>query len=394
MLTGRKHDERVKCVVKPASDLDLTKLRQEIDKLDAILADTLEKRMDIVQQVAAYKDAHNMQVLDREREDRVIAKMAARLKNPDYTVHMKQIMEKIMETSRNLQIGLLADNLKKKKQGEDPICVGYQGVKGSFSHQALEDYFACVPKVEMNYVHFEDVAAAVKNHEIKYGVLPIENSSTGGITEVYDLVRKYDCHIVGEKIIKVDQNLLGLPGATVDGLKQVYSHPQGLEQSREFFKKHPSIELIPFFNTARSAQMVSESKDPSKGAVASRQAAKLYGLEILEANINFNSANHTRFIIIADQPEHRPDADKITVIIATQHEPGSLYKVLQHFYNGGLNMLNLESRPMEGHSWEYFFHIDLTGNLEDPNVRQGLQDVAEYSAYCKILGNYVADGGK
>ena len=343
---------------------DLTKLRQEIDRLDAILTDTLEKRMDVVQQVAAYKDARNMQVLDREREEQVIAKVVGMLKNPSYAPHMKQIMEKIMETSRNLQI----------------------------DHQALEDYFADIAKVEMNFVHFEDVVTAVKNHEIKYGVLPIENSSTGGITEVYDLVRKYDCHIVGEKIIKVDQNLLGLPGASIDNLKQVYSHPQGLEQSREFFRKHPAIELIPFFNTARSAQMVSESGDPAKGAVASRQAAKLYGLEILAANINYNSANRTRFIIIADQPEHRPDADKITVVIATQHEPGSLYKVLQHFYKGGLNMLNLESRPMEGRSWEYFFHIDLTGNLSDPKVRQGLQDVAEYSAYCKILGNYVADG--
>ena len=373
---------------------DLMSLRQEIDRLDAILTDTLEKRMDVVQQVAAYKDARNMQVLDREREEQVIAKVVGMLKNPAYAPHMKQIMEKIMETSRNLQIDILAANIKMKEQNADPIRVGYQGVKGSFSHQALEDYFAGIAKVEMNFVHFEDVVVAVKNHEIKYGVLPTENSSTGGITEVYDLVRKYDCHIVGEKIIKVDQNLLGLPGAKIDDLKQVYSHPQGLEQSREFFKKHPAIELIPFFNTARSAQMVSESGDPAKGAVASRQAAKLYGLEILAANINYNYANHTRFIIIADQPEHRPDADKITVVIATQHEPGSLYKVLQHFYKGGLNMLNLESRPMEGRSWEYFFHIDLTGNLEDPNVRQGLQDVAEYSAYCKILGNYVADGEK
>ncbi|MBR1495277.1 MAG: chorismate mutase [Acidaminococcaceae bacterium] len=380
--------------MKKVTEPDLAKLRREIDRLDTILADALEQRMDVVRQVAAYKDTRHMQVLDREREEQVIAKVTGQLKNPAYVPHMRNIMEKIMETSRNLQIDILASNLKKKEQAADPIRVGYQGVQGSFSHQALEDYFADVAKVEMNYVHFEDVAAAVKNHEIKYGVLPIENSSTGGITEVYDLVRKYDCHIVGEKIIKVDQNLLGLPGATVAGLKQVYSHPQGLEQSREFFKKHPGIELIPFFNTARSAKMVSESGDPAKGAVASRQAAKLYGLDILAENINYNVANHTRFIVIADQPEHRPDADKITVIIATQHEPGSLYKVLQHFYKGGLNMLNLESRPMEGRSWEYFFHIDLTGNLEDPKVRQGLQDVAEYSAYCKILGNYVSDGEK
>ena len=373
---------------------ELSKLRQEIDRLDDILVDALEQRMEVVRQVAAYKDARNMQVLDREREEQVIAKMVGQLKNPVYGQPMRNIIEKIMETSRNLQIEILAENIRKKQRGAVPIRVGYQGVKGSFSHQALEDYFSEVPKVEVNYVHFEDVVLAVKNREIKYGVLPIENSSTGGITEVYDLVRKYDCHITGEKIIKVDQNLLGLPGAKIDSLKQVYSHPQGLEQSREFFKKYPGIELIPFFNTARSAQMVSESGDPSKGAVASRQAAKLYGLEILAENINYNKANHTRFIIIADQPEHRPDADKITVVIATKHEPGSLYKVLQHLYNGGLNMMNLESRPMEGRSWEYFFHIDLTGNLEDPRVRQGLQDVSEYSAYCKILGNYVGDGEK
>ena len=377
--------------MKNVAEAELTKLREEIDRLDSILVDALEKRMDVVQQVAAYKDERNMQVLDREREEQVIAKVVGQLKNPAYAPQMRKVMEKIMETSRNLQIDILAANIKKKEQSADPVHVGYQGVKGSFSHQALEDYFAGIAKVEMNYVHFEDVVAAVKNREIKYGVLPIENSSTGGITEVYDLVRKYDCHIVGEKIIKVDQNLLGLPGAKIEDLKQVYSHPQGLEQSREFFRKHPYIELTPFFNTARSAQMVSESGDLEKGAVASRQAAKLYGLEILAENINFNTANHTRFIIIADQPEHRPDADKITVVIATKHEPGSLYKVLRHFYECGLNMFNLESRPMEGRSWEYFFHIDLTGNLDDPRVRKGLQDVAEYSAYCKILGNYVGD---
>ena len=200
---------------------DLTKLRQEIDRLDSILVEALEQRMDVVRQVAAYKDARNMQVLDRERENQVIAKTVGQLKNPAYAPHMQRIMEKIMETSRNMQIDILAANIKKKKQKADPVRVGYQGVRGSFSHQALEDYFADIAKVEMNFVHFEDVAAAIKNHEIKYGVLPIENSSTGGITEVYDLIRKYDCHIVGEKIIKVDQNLLGLPCASIDVLKQV-----------------------------------------------------------------------------------------------------------------------------------------------------------------------------
>ena len=373
---------------------ELEALRREIDELDQILTGALEKRMDAVKQVAAYKEARSLPVLDREREQKVLAKTTGYLHNPEYAAPMQDIMEKVMETSRNLQIGILTEAMKKRARCADPIRIGYQGVQGSFSHQALEDYFAEIPKIEMNYIHFEDVVMAVKKGEVKYGVLPIENSSTGGITEVYDLMRQYGCHIVGEKIIKVDQNLMALPGTRIADLQEVYSHPQGLDQSREFFKKYPQIELIPFFNTARSAQMVSEEGNKSKGAVASKQAARLYGLEILAENINFNAANHTRFIIIAAEPEHRPDADKITIVIAAKHEPGSLYHVLGHFYQCGLNLVNLESRPMEGKSWEYFFHNDLTGNLSDPGVARSLQELARYSTYCIVLGNYVADHKK
>ena len=142
---------------------ELAKLRQKIDRLDTILTDTLEKRMDVVQQVAAYKDERHMQVLDREREEQVIAKVIGQLKNPTYGPHMRNIMEKIMETSRNLQIDILAANIKKKERSAEPIRVGYQGVRGSFSHQALEDYFGGIAKVEMNFVHFEDVVVAVKS---------------------------------------------------------------------------------------------------------------------------------------------------------------------------------------------------------------------------------------
>ena len=373
---------------------ELEALRREIDEADCTLVDALEKRLDAVKRVGAYKEARGLPVLDREREQKVLARTAERLRNPEYGAPLQEIMEKIMETSRNLQIRLLTRSMEKRARSAAPIPVGYQGVQGSFSHQALEDYFTQIPKIEMNYVHFEDVVMAVRKGEIKYGVLPIENSSTGGITEVYDLMRKYDCHIVGEKIIKVNQNLLALPGTRIEDLKAVYSHPQGLEQSREFFKAYPRIELIPFFNTARSAQMVAEEGDKAKGAVASKQAARLYGLEILAEHINFNAANHTRFIIIAAEPEHRPDADKITVVIAAKHEPGSLYHVLGHFYQCGLNLVNLESRPIEGKSWEYFFHVDLTGNLSDPGVQKSLQELSRYSTYCTVLGNYVADHKK
>ncbi|XOQ53364.1 MAG: Bifunctional chorismate mutase/prephenate dehydratase [Succiniclasticum sp.] len=373
------------------AEQELEALRAEIDKLDSTLVEALEARFGAVRKVAAYKDARHMAVLDREREQRVLAKAVDRLHDKAYAPQLQAVLEQVMAVSRDLQIQILADNIRRREQCGNPVRAGYQGVQGSFSHQALEEYFAGVPTVEMNYVHFEDVVVAVKHHEIKYGVLPIENSSTGGITEVYDLIRRYDCHIVGEKSLKVDQNLLALPGTKLEDIRKVYSHPQGFEQSRAFFRKHPSLEFVPFFNTARSAKMVAESGDKTKAAIASKQAAKLYGLTVLAEHINYNNANTTRFIVVADEPEHRPDANKITVVIATKHEPGSLYKVLGHFYDCGLNMTNLESRPIDGRSWEYFFHIDLTGNLDDPKVRQGLQEIAEHSAYCKILGNYVSD---
>jgi chorismate mutase/prephenate dehydratase len=183
---------------------------------------------------------------------------------------------------------MLTRHIQEREQQAEPIRVGYQGVSGSYGHQALEEYFAGRAKVEINYAHFEDVAVAVQQGEIKYGVLPIENSSTGGITEVYDLVRRYDCQIVGEHCLRVEQNLLALPGATLEGLRTVYSHPQGFEQCRDFFKQHPNLTFKPLLNTAQSAKMVSESGDKTLGAVASKQAGKLYGLQILAESINTN----------------------------------------------------------------------------------------------------------
>lgn len=373
------------------TELDLKAIRGKIDELDATLARTLEQRLDTVLKVSAYKEAHQLPVLDVEREKQVLANMALRIQQPLYRQPVEQIMKTVMEESRKLEVAMLTRHIKEREQQADPIRVGYQGVSGSYGHQALEEYFDNRAKVEINYAHFEDVAVAVQQGEIKYGVLPIENSSTGGITEVYDLVRRYDCQIVGEHCLRVEQNLLALPGATLEGLKTVYSHPQGFEQCRDFFKQHPHLTFKPLLNTAQSAKMVSESGDKTLGAVASRQAGKLYGLQVLAESINTNLANHTRFIIIGKEMEHRPDADKITLVLSVKHEPGSLYKTLGILYKCGLNMVNLESRPIEGKSWEYFFHIDLTGNLSDPVVQEALTKLEGQCSYCKVLGNYVAE---
>lgn len=266
--------------------------------------------------------------------------------------------------------------------------VGCYGAKGSYTYEAMEQQFAGREREESYFPLFEDVVKAVKDGSIDYGVVPIENSSTGGITEVYDLIQKYDCAVVGEQLVKIEHNLLGIPGATLDDIDTVYSHPQGFRQCRPFFNEHRDWTLEPYFSTSRSAERVAEDGKKNQAAVASRTAARLYGLSVLAENIYFNASNYTRFFIIAPKMEIAEDADKITLVISVKHEPGALYHVLGYFFYGGMNMTHLESRPMEGRPFEYFFHIDVKGRIYDPSNAQTLHGLASMCTYFKVLGNY------
>ncbi len=365
--------------------LELAKIRGQIDGLDEQLVQILEARMRLVMEVAAYKKHYSMNVKDVRREEEVIRRAIAKLDDKVYAAALSGIMRSVIDASCELEEGTA------QEEGQRSLLIGCYGVAGSFTHQALEEYFAGREYERRHYNMFEELVSAVSDGTLDYGGVPRENSSTGGITDVYDLLRHYNCSIVGERCVKIEQNLLGWGGATLNTVKRVYSHPQGLAQSREFFRDHPQMEQIPYFSTSKSAAMVAEQQDITLAAVAGRQAAELYGLKVLAANINYNSNNFTRFVIIAREPAAIKDADKITLVIAVKHEAGSLYKILGYLYHSGLNMMNLESRPMDGKSWEYFFHIDLTGNLSDPEVRDALEEVAAHCNFCKILGNYRAD---
>lgn len=370
--------------------LDLEAIRREIDEADSNLINAFERRLQAVLRVAEYKKQNNLPVRDRARELKVIEKAQGKLRNKNYAPAVAGLMEEIMAIARKME----EQQITAEPVETVPLEVGCFGVEGSYSHKAMEEYFAGKNINRHYYSVFEDVVKAVKNGEIRYGVLPVENSSTGGITEVYDLVRRYDCHIAGEKCVKIEHNLMALPGAVLSGITEVYSHPQGFAQCKDFFAEYPQMKLIPYYSTSKSAEAVKESGSLHKAAVAGKQAAGLYGLEILAANINYNGNNTTRFIIIANEAEHSSDADKITLVIAVKHEPGSLYRVLGYFYHSGLNLTNLESRPIEGKSWEYFFHIDLVGNLADTNVQETVRMLKDNCAYFKILGNYRSDMGR
>ena len=365
-------------------ELGLELIRKEIDKADSQLAEVMEKRLEVVTQVAAFKKSKGMPVKDKNREAKVIAKVARLLENKAYSIAVKTIMRGIIDH------GCVLGETALVEPSDRTFEVACFGPAGSFTHQALEDYFRGRKFNRHHYNTFEEVITSISNGDMDYAVLPIENSSTGGITEVYDLLRQADCHIVGEQCVKIEQNLLGCEGATLQSIKTVYSHPQGFKQSKEFFRDYPHMEQVPFFSTSKSAEEVAEKQDITLGAVAGKAAADLYNLKVIAPAINSNSNNYTRFIIIAKKPEIIPNANKITLIVAVKHETGSLYKMLASFYHTGLNLMNLESRPMVGKSWEYYFFIDVTGNLSDPLVSDVMDEVRSKSTYVKILGNYRA----
>lgn len=368
-------------------ELDLDKLRQDIDRIDKQMAKVLEERLQVVLQVAEYKKAKGLPVKDAAREEIVINKVAGMLENKEYAGAVKSIMRTIIDQACLLEEESMAAAAEADLYSYKVACFGPEG---SFTHQALENFFTGQEYERRHYNTFEEVIGSLADGSMDYAVLPIENSSTGGITEVYDLLRQYDCSIVGEQCVKIEQNLLACEGATLQSIKTVYSHPQGFKQCKDFFRDYPDIRQIPYFSTSKSAEEVAAKKDITLAAVAGRKAAELYGLKTIATAINSNSSNYTRFVIIAKRAELVPAADKITLIVALKHETGSLYKMLASFYKTGLNLLNLESRPMEGRSWEYFFYIDVTGNLHDQTVADVIAEIEAKSTYCKVLGNYKA----
>ncbi|MDE5618735.1 MAG: bifunctional chorismate mutase/prephenate dehydratase, partial [Clostridia bacterium] len=216
----------------------------------------------------------------------------------------------------------------------------------------------------------------------------IENYSTGAISEVYDLIGQYDCYIIGEKWVRVRQQLASVKGARLEDVKEVYSHPQGLKQCADFFGGYPGIKLIPYHNTAQSAAYVSISKDKTKAAVCSERAAKMNGLEILRRDINTQSDNYTRFIIIS-RNMCEGDSDKISVMFTLGNRPGTLYNALRYLSVNNVNMTRLESRPQKNSPGNYVFYVDISGELS--KAEKALSMVRDTCLSYKLLGEYKKD---
>lgn len=376
---------------------DLNDYRAEIDAIDTEITRLFEKRMNVVKKVTEYKRAHNMPVLQASREAVVLEKAVARLENPEYADDVRTLFETLMGISRTSQ----HEKLEQKEHGGSPIAyhsvpeiknprLGYPGVEGSFSEQALVDYFHHpAPEKVTAYDKFEDVAKAIASGQIDYGVLPFENSSAGPVSETYDLLIKHNLVIIGEQMVKVQQHLLGVPGATLDSIREVHSHPQGLAQCQEYLKQHDWT-AVPSLNTAISAKMVADSGNTSIAAIASSRAAELYGLQILAPAINTDQTNHTRFVIVARAPIPNPQADKATVFLTLENKVGSLYETIGCFARHQINMSRIDSRPILGKPWEYSFYLDFEWEV-GRDIRQltlALEEASHNTSYIKLLGLY------
>ena len=235
---------------------------------------------------------------------------------------------------------------------------------------------------------WRDAMVAIQEGMADFAVLPIENSTAGIVSEVYDLLVEFDNYIVGEQIIRIENALMGLKGAELADIRTVYSHPQALMQSSRFLAEHRDWQIISIRNTAVAAKKVVDEQDKTQAAIAGKHAAKYYGLHILKDSLNDDKSNSTRFIVVTNQKIYRKEAKKVSVCFELPHESGSLFNILSHFIYNNLNMTKIESRPLEGRNWEYRFFVDFEGNLSGSSVKNALRGIAEEAINMRILGNY------
>ena len=219
-------------------------------------------------------------------------------------------------------------------------------------------------------------------------MLPIENSTAGIVTDMYDLLMSYDITIVDEHTLKVEHKLLGLPGTKLSDIRSVYSHPQALSQCKPYLEQHEEWIQKEYTNTAAACKKISDDGDPTQAAIGSEYAARLYGLEILAENIHYDNNNSTRFIIVSRNKMFRSDARRVSICFNTRHSQGSLYNILSHIIYNQLNMTLIESRPIPDSPWEYRFFVDFEGNLNDSAVKNALRGIRHDAMDLRILGNY------
>ncbi|MDZ7361766.1 MAG: prephenate dehydratase [candidate division KSB1 bacterium] len=266
--------------------------------------------------------------------------------------------------------------------------IAFQGEAGAYSERAAKEFFREQVITTIPCRTFGETFAAVHDDKVAAAVVPIENSLAGSVHQNYDLLLKHELHITGEIFLRISHQLMALPATKWEQVRRVYSHPQALEQCREFLEKWPAVEAVPAYDTAGSAKLLVENQWHDAAAIASEWAAEKYGLNILHRGIESNQKNYTRFLLLEKQ-ERTPTADgKTSIVFSVPHTPGSLFKALAIFALRDINLLKIESRPLHGSPWEYVFYLDFEGTPRLGHCEKALEHLDEIATFRRVLGTY------
>lgn len=367
--------------------MDLNALREEIDKLDRVILDSFEKRMDLCRNVALYKKENGMQIFQEGREKEIIKKVRDK-SSDDLKGASAALFTEIMDISKCLQQqALLKDRefisavpLNMNSGGK----VGCQGTGGSNSETAARKLFKNNEIIFYN--EFEDVFRAVESGEIEFGIIPIHNSTAGSVTQNYDLIREHNVYIARTVKVEITNCLAVKDGVKPEDIKKVYSHPQALKQCSAYLREC-GFEPVESKNTATAAKYVSECEKPC-AAICSENCAELYGLKILKKNISNVIPNYTRFICITKDFTLSEDAETVSVTLELPNTKGSLYRLLTKFFVNDMDLKKIENRPIADGSFDVRFFLDFAGNVNDPKVRSLLVELADELCDFKFLGNF------
>ena len=352
----------------------LEKAREIINQVDAQMAELFVKRMRAVETVAEHKMEFGLPILDQKREDAIIEKNSALVDDEVLRGYYIDYLKNLMSVSRSYQYRL-----------QSGLKIAYSGVEGAFAHIAAGRIFPKGNRV--SYSDFKAAYDSVVKGDSDVAVLPIENSYAGEVGQTIDLIFSGSLYINGIYELEIRQNLLGIESATVEDIKKVTSHPQALSQCHDYIEMR-GLAAEEANNTALAAKTVAQSNDKSLGAIASAETAEIYGLKVIEANINKSRENTTRFAVLSKVKATSPSLSSTVLMFTVKHEAGSLANAISIIGQYGYNMTALRSRPMKKHSWQYYFYVEIDGSVD---TELGKQMIHELSAMCdklKVAGSF------
>jgi len=376
--------------------MDLQECRKKIDAADDALLKAFCERMEVSADIAAYKKAHGLPVLDPEREKQKLLAVTEKVpeKLRDYTFALYSLLFALSRSRQSRlmgEAGALSERIRAAIGETAPLfperaSVACQGVAGAYSQIACERLFQ-LPNI-LYFSSFESVFSAIEGGLCRYGIVPLENSTAGSVNAVYDLMMRHRFSIVRSVRVKVDHNLLAKPGTKLSDVREIYSHAQAISQCASFLQGLGNVRVIPYENTAAAAKMVAESDRRDVAALSSRACMKLYGLEALRESVQDSGSNFTRFICISKDLEIYPGADRTSLMAVLPHEAGSLYKLLSRFYALGINLNKLESRPLPDRNFEFMFYFDLETPVYSPRFQQLMDEMPSLCEEFTYLGSY------